>query len=438
MVKSKGGTAGASGTKIWLLGSEHPGADRSIPWYESFGNLNDADVILVDLTTMTKQVLKKINGDNLAHARESIADKMFDGGTIIVVTQPRFSVERSDSGISNYGILPATLETKRVPTGLEIRVGADHDFKAYIDGVKKFTFQIDRYRATFHRAPTKIGRVALAETPGQEVTDNSGNNLGLTLQAVAINHGDVQEISGTGRLVFLPPPSGSAYDGIERILSAYGKSSIHGEAPPPWAEKASPARANQLQAEIAKLREQRDQVQGRMDALARERGGVLEHGRLLYSKGAGLEAAVADAFRLLGLEAEQAGGADEEDCVLTMGAGGYARGVVEVKGADGRTRQQDIVQCGKWVDVWYAREGKLPKGVFVPNQHRMKEYPKSEQERLRFEPNELEYAKAKDVCIIPSCVLFEAVKRVLDGVEPDRAEIAARIAGTKGVLERVF
>lgn len=438
MVESKGGTAGASSTKIWLLGSEHPGADRSIPWHECFGNLNDADVILVDLTTMTEQVLKKINGDNLAHARESIADKMFDGGTIIVVTQARFSVERSDLAISNYGILPATLETKKVPTGLEIRVGADHDFKAYIDGVKKFTFQIDRYRATFRRAPTKTTKVALAETPGQEVTDNSGNNLGLTLQAVTIDHGDVHETSGTGRLVFLPPPSGSAYDGIGRILSAYGKASIHGEAPPPWAEKVSPARANQLQAEIAKLGEQRDQVQGRMDALARERDEVLGHRRLLYLKGAGLEAAVVDAFRLLGLKAEQAGGADEGDCVLDMGTGGYARGVVEVKGADSRTRQQDIVQCAKWVDVWYAREGKLPKGVFVPNQHRMKEYPKSEQERLRFEPNELEYAKAKDVCIIPSCALFEAAKRVLDGEAPDRTKIAEKIAGTKGVLEGVF
>ena len=51
----------------------------------------------------------------------------------------------------------------------------------------------------------------------------------------------------------------------------------------------------------------------------------------------------------------------------------------------------------------------------------MKEYPKSQQERLRFEPNELEYAEAKDICIIPSCALFEAAKRALDGEAPDRA-----------------
>ena len=438
MAESGGGTASAPSTKIWLLGSEHQGADRSISWDESFGNLNDPDVLVVNLTTMTKQVLKRINEGNLAHARESIANKMFDGGTVIVVTQPRFSVERSDFTISNYGILPATLKTKMVPAGFEIRVSPDHDFKAYIDGVKKFTFQIDGYGGTFHRMPTTTGRIALAETPGQEVTDNSGNNLGFTLQIMAIDHEDLQEISGTGKLVFLPPPSGSAHDGIGRILSAYGKAPIHEKAPPAWAEKVLLPRANQLQAEIAKLVKQRDQVQGRMDALARKRDEVLGHKRLLYSKGGGLEAAVADAFRLLGLEAEPAGGADEEDCVLDMDAGGYARGVVEVKGADGRTKQQDIVQCGKWVDVWYAREGKLPKGVFVPNQHRIKEYPKSEQERLQFEPNELEYAKAKDICIIPSCVLFEAAKRALAGEAPDRTKIAEKIAVTKGVLESVF
>ena len=445
------------GEQVWLLGNKHTAADKSIGWHDQLPNLGDPDALIVDMTTLTEDVIRKMGGKKLDRIRKYIEDKFLSGGgTIAVITAAEFSVPLHDpasgrsigpppggasitpNARSNYSILPVALDTVPVADGHKILHDEDHNHKEYVDAVGHFEFYIAGYnraiRSSLHARKFFFDHVDL-----QDITDNSGHYLGFKLGVAAVEDDKSFELAeSAGYLVFLPPYTEPAADAIKMLLTFFGRGALRGEAPPPWAEKVSLARANQLQAEIAKLGEQRDQVQGRMDALARERDGVLGHGRLLYSKGAGLEAAVADAFRLLGLEAEQAGGADEEDCVLAMGAGGYARGVVEVKGADARTRQQDIVQCAKWVDVWYAREGKLPKGVFVPNQHRMKEYPKSEQERLRFEPNELEYARAKDVCIIPSCVLFEAVKKTLDGEAPDRTKMAEKIAGTKGVLESVF
>ena len=439
----KDGHAGAPGPQVWLLGSEHPGADRSIPWDKSFGNLNDPDIIVVDLTTLTKQTLEKICNAEMAHARESIVDKMHRGGTIVVVTKRRFFVRRSNSKhYSNYFILPAFLTTAKTPEGHTIRVGADHDFKEYMKYVKNFTFKIDAYvTSAVPDAPTGFCNIGLAELPGQTITDNSGNRLGFTLQVVGNNdRGNKKQVPGTGRLVFLPPPPPeSASEAIGKILSACGKDPPCGEAPPPWAEGLSFAQADCLQARIAELETDAIKIQDQIAKLDRQRDEILAHRRLLYAKGTDLESAVAIALKTVGFaEARQMGGSDQADCIIDINAGGYLHGLVEVKGADGRTGERHISQCVKWVDKAHEADGQPSKGIFVPNQHRSAEYPGSTKDRLWFEQKEIEYAKMRDVCIIPSCALFEAAKRALGGETPNREEIAARIAGAKGVLESVF
>ena len=430
----------AARPRAWVLGSAHPSADRSIAWGDPFPNFSDPDVLIVDLTTLTVPVLERMDGQKLAEARQSIRDKYYSRGIVVVITQPSFSVTKESGTCTNYSMLPIELQTKKVPKGRAIMWGNHEIFRAYRPHVEHFSFYIESYDSCLIRPPfAMLENFRFFVPPGLEIQDRSQHYLGAMLTVSELDDAELRlSVNEMGQLVLLPPPTGLVHDAIGSILSVYGKAPLREEVPPAWVEKVAIQKGMQLKAKITNLREQGDQIWARMDALARERDGVLGHRRLLYSKGGDLEAAVANAFRLLGIEAEQAGGADKEDCVLAMDAGGYAHGVVEVKGADGRTRQQDIVQCGKWVDVWYAREGKLPKGVFVPNQHRKEEYSESRQERLWFEPNELEYAKMKNICIIPSCALFEAAKKALDGEAPDRAEIVARIAGTKGVLERVF
>ena len=307
--------------------------------------------------------------------------------------------------------------------------------------IKKFTFTIDEYSLTARCPPTDLREVRLSELPGQTITDGSGNRLGFTLRLVGRDsRGLVKRVPGTGRLVLLPPPQPeSAYDGLGKILSVYGKSPLRGEAPPPWAEKISFTVADQMQAQIAELDARVREIQGKITDLSGHRGEILDHRRLLYAKGPELEEAVVAAFRALGFaEAKPMGKSDQADCIIDINAGGYLHGLVEVKGADGRTGERHISQCVKWVDKAHEADGKPSKGIFVPNQHRSAEYPGSTKDRLWFEQKEIEYAKMRDVCIIPSCALFEAAKRALGGETPNREEIAARIAGAKGVLESVF
>ena len=151
------------------------------------------------------------------------------------------------------------------------------------------------------------------------------------------------------------------------------------------------------------------------------------------------QVSIVQAFRVMGFDdIEWMGKADEEDAAFAMGGTGYSHGVIEAKGAGRGIQLQHILQCNRWTDRRAIADGRTSKGIFVPDQHRLEPYPESAEVRMKIEPNQLEQAEMKDICIIPSCVLFEAVSRVLGGETPDRARIAGRIAATRGVLKDVL
>ena len=460
MTVEGGGPSAGRDPQVWLLGNTHPFADRSIDWHDRLPNLGDPGSLVIDMTTLTMGTIRQIGSLKLDQVKEYVRDKLFGGGgTIVVVTAAEFSAPPIDAETarpisplgspfgspfadqhkhSNYRVLPTILETVQTEKGRKILPDAGHDFGAYLGAVGHFTFYIAKCGEMFHTGP-RNRQFALERVDGQNIRDNSGHDLGLTLDAVEERGTRAGRTKNAGRLVFLPPYTELAADAIGKILSACGKAPPCGEAPPPWAEGLSFAQADGLQARIAELETDASKIQDQIAKLDRQRDDILAHRRLLYAKGADLESAVAVALKTIGFaEARQMGGPDQADCIIDINTGGYLHGLVEVKGADGRTGERHISQCVKWVDKAHEADGKLSKGIFVPNQHRSAEYPGSTKDRLWFEQKEIEYAKMRDVCIIPSCALFEAVKKTLDGEAPDRTKIAEKIAGTKGVLERVF
>lgn len=448
--------------RVWLLGNTHPSANRSIGWDdEPFPYLGDPDVLVVDLTTLTRQVLERIGKAKLDRVRPLIGDKILNHGTVVVITQPLLQVvpglgmgekaplplvpyQRDPIVYSNYQILPTQLATKDVPDGKIIVADHGHMFGEYVAHVRRFHFYIEHCSPWYISGAPEASpvRTELIAVEGQGIRDNSGHYLGLTLAAEVVEdfYDTVTSRRGAGRLVFLPPPTEPANDAIGRILSALGKAPLRAEAPPAWAERLSLGRAGEYRARAASLRGDVAKIQREIGGLDRQAGEILAHRRLLYSKGVELEDAVVRAFESLGFgDIEPMGGADREDAAFGMGGGtGYMRGVVEAKGADGATQMQHILQCKKWATLRAVADGKPSKGIFVPNQHRLHPYPESLEARVKIEPNQLEQATLNDICIIPACALFEAVKRILGGEEPDRAKTAARIAASTGVLVDVL
>ena len=458
MAGTGGDPSAGEGRQVWLLGNSHLNADRSISWDDTLPNLADSDDLIVDLTTLTRDVIRRIGSQKLDQARKCIKDKFFGGkgSVIVVITTDEFSAPPLDDATglpidsrpgpladphahSNYRILPVVLSTAPVADGNRILSDEGHDYREYLDAVGHFKFYIAKYdqtvRSSLHNREFYLDRV-----DGQDVKDNSGHDLGFTLAAVAVGS-DMRPgwINDTGYLTFLPPPTEPAADAIGRLLSLFGKGSPSGGTPPPWAERLPLASADKLQAQIAGLEERAAAIHDQIGELRSQKDEMLDHRRLLYASGGELKAAVVNALRVLGFaEARQTKRRYQTDCVIDMTAGSYQQGLVEVKGSDGRTGELHISQCVKWVDKKHEADGTRAKGILVANQHRSAEYPGSSRDRLWLEDKETEYARMRDICIIPTCVLFESARKVLDGAIPDRDAIEQRIADTKGVLSNVF
>lgn len=452
----RGGRAVEKRPRVWLLGRDHPGADRSINWDGRFGNLSDPDILIIDLTGLTVEVLQRIDKDNLDQAQRSIRDKILYGGSVIAITQPEFSVRPSSpptgrpSGVyggaaagrytySNYHILPINIVTTMVQANHVIGAKDGHRFKDYIDAVKGYGFTIDSVTDKFPLGPAGQPIASLRRLYEWDITDNSGCGLGLVLKVEnSDRYGRLRQSSRRGRLVLLPPPTEPIYDAIGRILSVYKPRPPAG-APPAWAERLSLGPAGENRARIKELEGRRAEMQEEIDELAQQNGQILAHRRLLYSDGPGLEDAVVEAFRALGFgDIERMGSRDEEDATFAMGGTRYSRCAIEAKGAGKGTKMDHIFQCARWTEQRAEAENSPVKGVFVPNQHRLEPYPDSRGIRTRIERNQVDHAERKDICIIPSCALYEAVRRVLDGEAPDRAGIAGKIADSKGVLTDVL
>ena len=174
-------------------------------------------------------------------------------------------------------------------------------------------------------------------------------------------------------------------------------------------------------AELEKLNNDKENLENKIQITETEKQNLLNHAQLLYSNGKYLEQSVFDAFKLLGIEnITKIREADLEDWVFEFNnVKDFAYGIIEVKESENRTLLANLTQCNKWVED-YLIENKKGKGIFVTNQYRLEEYPNSRQMRLHFEPNEIDYARTRQICIIPSCVLFEAVNKTLDGKKKTR------------------
>ena len=423
-------------SKIWILGNKHPHADKSILWDEPFPNLGDPDVLIVDLTPLTKEILDRTDKDKLNQLSFILRDKFLHGGIIIVLTP-------SEPLSVSYDFLPVAPSFTSVPDGFNIKPDSDHYFMSYLKAVKKFTFYIQRFGSgsinlspiSDHTGPD----ISCSPVLGQAVADNSGHSLGATFSIFIQENDVVTHAEGSGKLVFLPPYTESSDDALEKIICRYRPTGVK-EPEPQWATNVSLPSLNDIQNKIDTLESKKKELQAQADTLTQEKQILLGHKRLLYSKHSELEDAVANAFKVLGFqEIRKLREQNFEDWVFDFEHEKDVKyGVIEVKGADKRTKQNDIIQCSKWVDERMEIDDKISKGIFVPNQYCQMPYPKSSKDRKKFESNELGAARMKRICIIPSYVLFEAVKQILENKKYDRKEIEKKIFNSEGVLETLL
>ena len=269
--------------------------------------------------------------------------------------------------------------------------------------------------------------------PNQTARDNAGHVLSISFKV--ISHPATTKYS-SGQIAFLPPCKDiSTEEAINDIIEVFKKKESK-ETPPEWTSLIDLPGLKNVNDEIAQLNSTKASIEAQISTSQMKKETLEAHSRLLYATGTALEDSVYNAFKLIGLDdITRLREKNKEDWVFKFQtANEFEYGIIEVKGVDARTTLGHLTQTNKWTDEYFENNKKVSKAIFVPNQHRSAKYPDSKEKRIHFEPNELEYARMKHVCILPSCVIFEAVHEHLEGKIRTRAEMEKKIAQASGLI----
>ena len=415
--------------KIWVIGALGTRANKELLWTDDLEYFADPDVLIFNLVSLTPSTLSKMNPTLYNQILDTLIQKFLRGSTIIIITEKYFEVKSDDKlTLSNYGLFPIHVKTVTVPKGESINYfkngDISHTFKSYLELVKHFNFFLkDFSHPELSKKINSSGGIhEISKLDSGQIQDNISNPLGEIFF----------DAYNEGKVVFLPYPEISIEKAIDKIIDTFMITDLVEEKEPIWASNILINHLTSVETELTTL-------QLKINNLQVEKQKLRAFRKLLYSNGKPLENIVSEAFKLLGFnEIKRKREDNKEDLVFEFKSNlNYEYGVLEIKGSGSRTSERHLTQCNKWVDEYFDLQKKHVKGIFISNQHRLDSYPKSKEDRLHFEPNELEYAERKDICIIPACVLFEAVNNVLIGKTRPREDFEKLFSQSKGLIKEL-
>ena len=430
--------------EIWVIGAKNSNADKSFRWTDDIPDVTDADIIIIDLSkfppppkTDTPRHFpppvgpldptpREIEGRDekwKERITDNLSDKIFSGGHVIFLLH----YNSVSAFMCENGLIPYGIDIKNIPNRI-ICFNNKHQFAKYLEHADTSDVEL------FLPSPVidKPRSIRLLGSENYKITDKSKRTLGASFVADA---GD----GTSGRLTLLPPCQPSKTEqALDAIISVLRGDVA--ELPPQWAEAISIPGVENIENEINGLDDQIKKTKSKISRLESKKNDLVKYRALLYSSGIPLEQSVKAAFIKLGFdEIDQVRSGKEDWKIELRSIHATKFGVLEVKGRNAQTPVADLRQCMAWVDDYLLQSPPIcAKGIFVTNQYRWDAYPESKKERKLFAPNQIEFAKLRKICIIPTYVLFEAVKKALEGHKPDRDKIEQEIFDTNGVLDSLI
>ena len=433
--------------EIWVLGSTHANAHKSIAWSSPFPNFSNADILIVNLQSLSTQVCYNIRSALYNEARRYIFDMLMTGEkTVIIILSEKDDILQ---WLPIYPTVKSTASVKLSEFTEELKIAT------YLKMVEDCSYYVHSYNCEYFIGKTNP-KSSWSEnyffTPLAEekysyniVIDYEIKNVAKQAIGAAarfkIYYG--YTVSHTwkgnyvsGPIVFLPPPTkATPEEAIDVLINSY----VHGisiEPPPRWEQEINLPGINELENQIAQkekevklLTKEITNLKGKMDDITKLR-------KLLWTDNGSLENAVKDAFIILGFsEIRKIRPPNLEDWIIDFKQNSkFKHGVFEIKGAEKRTSLADLTQCNKWVEDYLLENTKV-KGIFVPNQNRREDVRKRKQE---FAPNEIDYAQKREICILPTEEIFNAVVEKLKGNKRlTREYIEEKITSTNGICKLI-
>ena len=438
-------------TVIWVLGAKSLSADRSISWYETCPNLTNCDVLIVNLDSICNLDPQKERMSFYA-VRRYIFDLIMTGEKTVI-----FILPMSYNGIPSflYEVMPV-LPVLKIVARCECDEFSSKDLDEvmveaildYLNAVKDCNYYISAWNTEFFWNtinPDSRWQIEIYDFTRQihdfgilrlsEILNKAKQKIGTSVRMV-IQDRNSRSLFQTGIIHILPPPTESSVEeGIEVIVNHLIGLELK-EPNPEWEQGIDIPGLDKVLKSIKRIDMDIHRMTEQKRCLQKEQDRLLKFRRLLWTKGEKvLQEAVKDAFIELGFtEIRQERAKNKEDWIFDFRSRPLIA-VLEVTGADKRTSLKDLRKCADWITDYDAK-GKDCKGIFIPNQYRREEYPKSKKKREHFEKNEIQFARKHNICILPSHMLFEAVvKRMKGNPKFNREFIEERILSADSVCE---
>ncbi len=355
-------------------------------------NIRDYDTLVLDLLQITENSRRQgVKWDKFGALLDfhSTADILFNGGMIIVVGDPRFSVggqkgkEVKRKGISEpvpflkwTGI---TFDWDSEPGDtLVFKDDYEHrKFTDYVEKIGKWEYSLgacridmdvlsQRFNLDYIRREEREMRLAR----DYFCCNRYKNALAFTLRYhyCDLRYGREEVLEASGPMLFLPALSISEDETLQLILACI--CGIEADLPEPeWLSEFSAPGQNAVDAEITQIE---GELQTQLEQLDRAHHQQAERRkclRLLYEREYGLEPVVRDTLRGLGAHVEDPTEKNKEDGWVVVKVGNITyEGVLEIKstrsdsfGEDGRKQLLD------WIDRGRTLREKKYKGIFIGN-----------------------------------------------------------------------
>jgi hypothetical protein len=439
---------------IWILGSHHLNADKCISWSELFPNFSNCDLLIVNLSTLNKEIIQKNEQKLFNEGRRHIFDLLMTGEKQII-----FILSNEQKTLDWLPIAPIL---RKIQFSEINEYTTYPDLEDYMSKVRKCDFYIKDYVVSkyfdsmvnpgsadcenYKFTEDIRGQLDYKIIRKNEVLNKANQNVGVSITCIITDTYEIiarnyktEKRHYTGEMIFLPPPTDISVDqGIDLILNNILGINLK-ESPPIWEKSITLPSLTTIEQEINQKMDQKEKIVKEIQKLEKEKTDKIFYRRLLWTIGPPLEDVVKEAFVFLGFpEIRKIRANNLEDWIIELKTtSNYQYGIIEVKGSNKRTSQNDLVQCNKWVED-YVLLSKKVKGIFVPNQCRLDDISTSINAKMHFEPNELDYAKTRNICILPSHEIFNAVAaKMKDSNCVDRASIEKIILSSNGICKLV-
>jgi hypothetical protein len=434
--------------KIWVLGANVTSADKSISWKQEMPNLANSDILIIDINSRPND-LSYIDNELKDYLRRMIVAQKY-----VIIVLP-VDIEQFHNFL--WSSLPVTPELIKIKPceykEISLANGNEEqeipeiiEYSKYVESCKFLINSIDTnyFWNYLNRQGFGTERYAFSSKLANIARYNEYKLMNVCSQTIgmpvtfSLMNEMKEELHRTGTIVFLPPPTKiSSNEAIEVLVNTLiGAESKEQE--PDWATKIMMPHTEELNLKITANLATIEKLNTEIVSLETERNKIDGYRKILWSNDTRLENIVRNSFKLMGFGEIRRGRSKElEDLIFDFQTTKeFELGVIEVKGRERKTSLEDLNQCDKWVKQYRVKEGKKVKGIFISNQFRRTES-ESSKLRLRYEPNEIEFAKDFNLCIIPTIELFKAVVQELKGKSVGRSEIERRILNAKPVCKIV-